>query len=532
MSETHAQGVHDDGKMWSILAVLIIGTFITILNSSLINIALPKMMAVFSVSLDTIQWVVTAYTIALGVVIPLSGYLSDRFGAKNLYLGALAMFTLGSFLCGFAWNSSSMIAFRIIQGLGGGIVGPVGNAIIFRTIPPEKRGIAMGLYGVAAMAAPAIGPTVGGYVVANLSWRVLFYLSIPFGILGVIMGILMLDEIPKNPLGKFDLFGFITSTVGLVCIFYVLGKWTHINWHEMGYPLMLAVGVCSMILFVINELMHPSPLLDLRIFKNYEFTAWLIISSLLGMAMIGISYLIPIFLQSIMGYTAMQTGLLLFPAAVATAFVMPFSGKILDKYGYKAIMFPGLAVFVGVSYAMSFISTDYSSSMINLLLIVRGLSLGAIVMVPTTLCLSGISRSALNQASALQNIVRQLANTVSVTLITVTLQHQITVYAAGLADQLSLFNPNTVDTVKRLQGAYVKAGLSVSDANTAMGTALGGIVQKIAYVNAIDFILSAMFLVSVFVFVFIALIDVPKMFLSKKAAQPNISSGGVSHEPS
>ena len=501
----------ENGNMWSVLAVLIVGTFITILNSSLINIALPKMMAVFSVSLDTIQWVVTTYTIALGVVIPLSGYLSDRFGAKTLYITGLGLFTLGSLFCGLAWSSSSMIAFRTIQGIGGGIVGPVGSAIIFRTIPPEKRGVAMGLYGVAAMAAPAIGPTIGGYVIAHLSWRVLFYISIPFGIIGVIMGVFMLEEIPKMPLGKFDSIGFFTSTIGLICIFYVLGKWTHINWGELEYPLILAIGICSMILFVINELMHPNPLLDLKILKFYDFSMWIMISGILGMAMIGISYLVPIFLQNIMGYSAMQTGLLLFPAAVATAVMMPFSGKILDKYGYKVVMLPGLALFIWISYLLTFLNTDTSSTTINILLVVRGISLGAIIMPPSTLAMGCIPRAKINQASSLQNIIKQLANTVSVTLITATLQHRISIYAADISNQLSVMNPMTTDSVKMLQGMYMKSGLQASEANVAMGTTLAGMIQKIAYVNAIDYILFIMLIVAVAVLFIVIFIEKPKL---------------------
>lgn len=497
-------------SMWNTLAVIVLGTFITILNSSLINIALPKMMAVFSVSLDSIQWVVTAYTIALGVAVPLSGYLSDLIGSKKLYLGALGLFTMGSLLCGIAWSSSAMIVFRIIQGVGGGIVGPVGNAIIFRTIPPEQRGVAMGIYGVAAMAAPALGPTLGGYIIANLSWRMLFYISAPIGIIGVVLGIFMLEEMPRNPLGKFDTIGFITSTIGLVCVFFVLGKWSHINWHEMHYPLILAVGVCSLILFVINELMHPSPLLDLKILRDYTFSAWLVISALLSMAMIGISYLVPIFLQNIMGYTAMQTGLILLPAAIGTAFVMPFSGKMLDKYGYKAVMIPGMILFSAVSYPISFLNTDTSSTMISILLVIRGMALGLIITPPSTLAMAGIPKMQINQASAVQNIIRQLAATLSVTLITVTLQSQINLNAANLSEQLSSMNPTTTDAVKTLQGLYMNSGLSASDAGTAAGTALGGMIQKMAYVSAIDYILSAMLLLSIVLLIGIVFLEKPK----------------------
>lgn len=499
-------------NMWSVLAVLIIGTFMTILNASLINIALPKMMAVFGVSLDSIQWVVTAYTIALGAAIPLSGYLADVFGSKKLYIAALAIFTLGSLLCGLAWNNSSMIVFRIIQGIGGGVIGPVGNAMIFKTVPPEKLGLAMGLYGIAALAAPAIGPTVGGYIIASLSWRVLFFLSVPFGVIGVIMGILMLSEIPKKPPGAFDTFGFITSTVGLICIFYVFGKWTSIDWREMEYPLLLALGVSCLILFTINELMHPNPLLDLRVLKIYDFTAWTMLMSVLSMAMMGVMFIMPIFLQSLMGYDSIKTGLLLLPSAIATALMMPFSGKIFDKYGYKAAMIPGLILFTAVSYPLMYLNLDTSAHTINVLLIIRGLALGLVMMPPSALAMKCVPPELINQASSLSNIIRQLASTISVVLVTTTLQHSIAVNAANINDQMSVFNPVASDAVKMLQGAYWINGASLADARVAALSTLGGLVQRQAYIDAIGHIQSLMFLVAAFSLVFLLCIDLPKRF--------------------
>lgn len=514
-----------NNNMWSVLGVLIIGTFISILNSSLINIALPKMMAVFSVSLVSIQWVVTAYTIALGAVIPLSGYLSDVLGSKKLYIWALALFTLGTFLCGMAWSNNSMIAFRVIQGLGGGLIGPVGTAILFRTVPPEKMGLAMGLYGVSAMAAPAIGPTLGGYVIASLSWRVLFYISVPFGILGVIMGILMLNETPTRPPGKFDTIGFITSTVGLISIFYTLGKWTSINWGEMGYPLLLTLGIFCLILFVINELSHPNPLLDLRILKIYDFTAWTLVASVLGMVMIGITYLIPIFLQNIAGYSAIQTGMLLFPSAIATAVMMPVSGRLFDKYGYRSVMIPGLALLAAASYPFAFLNPDTSSGTINFLMILRGAALGMAMMPPSALSMKSIPKHLINQASSLTNIIRQVAGTISVALITTMLQRGITLNSAQIAEQISSVNPVATDAIKSLQGVYMKGGLTASEASGAALSTLGGLVQRQAYVDAIDHILFLMLIVAIFTLVFVAVIELPKYLKAKMVDPPHEAEG-------
>ncbi len=498
-----------EDKFGSVLTVLIIGTFITVLNSSLINIALPNMMTVFGVSLESIQWVVTGYTIALGTVIPLSGYLSDLIGLKKLYIIALGIFTAGSLLCGISWSCASMIAFRIVQGIGGGIIGPVGNAILFRSIPAKKIGVAMGIYGIAAMAAPAIGPTLGGYVIEHVSWRMLFYMSVPFGVIGVITGGVLLEEFPKNKLGKFDSIGFVTSTVGLVCLFYVIGKWNSIDWSQMQYPLMLAVGIFSMLMFIVNEWLHPNPLLDLKILKNYGFTAWTLVACSVSMAIIGVSYSIPMFLQNIMRYSAMKTGIIMFPAAIATALTMPISGKLFDKYGYKVIMLPGLFLYILISYPLSHINTLTSASTISVLLLIRGLALGMIMMPPSTMCMRYVKKKDISQATALSNIMRQMSSTCVVAVITAIMQRQINLSSTRIMDQVSMFNPISTQAVSALVGAYRGAGYALAEAKVAAMSALGGLIQKQAYVEAIDSILLLMVFAAIGTFIFVSCINMP-----------------------
>ncbi|WP_279286668.1 DHA2 family efflux MFS transporter permease subunit [Aminipila terrae] len=279
---------HDDVYKWLALFVVLIGTFMSVLSSSLINLALPKMMSVFGVTLSDITWVVTAYSLAMGAVVPLTGFLSDTIGIKKLYVIALSMFTLGSALSGMAWNNSAMIVFRVIQAIGGGLMSPVGMSIVYAIFPVEERGKALGIWGVAAMAAPALGPTLGGYILSNLDWRLLFYINVPIGIFGIIFAIFLLRETEKKPYeGNFDIIGFITSVVGIVCTLYVVGKWSSISWKEIHYPVLLTIGIFSLVLFVINELTHTNPLLDLRILKLYDYGLSQIISCVLVMALMG-----------------------------------------------------------------------------------------------------------------------------------------------------------------------------------------------------------------------------------------------------
>ena len=205
-----------------------------------------------------------AYTLALGAIIPLTGYLQDTFGAKKIYMFALAMFTLGSLLCGFAWSGSTMIAFRVIQALGGGMIMPVGMSIIYQVFPRKKIGLALGFWGIAAMAAPAIGPTLGGYIIEKMDWRLIFNVNVPIGIIGVILAGIILKGTERKPFKSFDIIGFLSSTVGIVSILYVLGEGSSIDWTKIENPILMTLGCLSLLLFVVNELTHPNPLLDLR----------------------------------------------------------------------------------------------------------------------------------------------------------------------------------------------------------------------------------------------------------------------------
>ena len=244
----------------------------SILDSSIVNIALPKMMAVFGVPLDDAKWILTSYTLALGAIIPLTGYLQEVFGAKRIYMFALAMFTLGSLLCGFSWSNTSMIGFRVIQAIGGGMIMPVGMSIIYQVFPREKIGLALGFWGIAAMAAPAIGPTLGGYIIEKMDWRLIFNVNVPIGIIGVILAGILLKGTERKPFKSFDIIGFLSSTVGIVSILYVLGEGSTIDWGKIQNPILMTLGCLSLILFVVNELTHPDPLLDLRIFKLFDFS--------------------------------------------------------------------------------------------------------------------------------------------------------------------------------------------------------------------------------------------------------------------
>lgn len=424
----------DDGLYkWMALGVVVIGTFMAILDSSIVNIAIPKMMAVFGVSLDDVKWVLTAYNLTLGAVIPLTGYLQNAFGSKKLYVFSLGAFTLGSLLCGFAWSNSSMIAFRVIQALGGGMIMPVSMSIIYEIIPPQQRGMALGFWGIASMAAPAIGPTLSGYIIENLDWRLIFNVNIPIGVVGVILAIILLKDKPGSKLGKFDYIGFLSATLSIVCVLYVLGEGAAIDWSNLKTQLLMTTGLFLFVLFVLNELNCDEPLLNLRVLKNYSFSLSIACSSVLTMALMGGVYVLPLFLQNIRGYTAMQTGMIMLPSAIATGFMMPISGKLFDKFGAKPIVIPGLVILTAFSYELAKVNLDTSKLAITTILAVRGIGMGLAMMPITTAGMNTVPIKMVPQASALQNTIRQISSAISVTIVTTLLQDNLTINYSRLS---------------------------------------------------------------------------------------------------
>ncbi|QAT43379.1 DHA2 family efflux MFS transporter permease subunit [Aminipila luticellarii] len=495
---------HDNAYKWLALFVVLIGTFMSVLSSSLINLALPKMMSVFGVTLSGITWVVTAYTLAMGAVVPLTGFLSDTIGIKKLYMIALSMFTLGSALSGMSWSLSAMVMFRVVQAIGGGLMSPVGMSIVYAIFPVEERGRALGLWGVAALAAPALGPTLGGYILSHLDWRLLFYINVPIGIFGVIFAAFLLKETEKKPFeGNFDMIGFVTSVMGIVCTLYVLGKWSTINWQEAHYPILLTIGIFSLILFVVNELTHTNPLLDLRIFKLYDYALSQIISCVLVLALMGGSYILPLYLQNAKGLSAMQSGLIMLPSALSAAITMPISGALFDKFGAKVVSIPGLFILLWGSYHLTYLSADTANSTIMLVSFIRGFGLGLAMMPINTVGMNAVPLHLTGRASALTNTVKNIFSSISVTIVATLMTTATNNNYARLSEDMTLSNQAVADTIKQMQGLYMTSGMSSADAQASAMSSIAGLLQKQAYLDAVNYTI-AFTVIAILITIFLA----------------------------
>lgn len=477
---------HDERYMWLCLSVIVVGTFMAILDSSIVNVAIPKMMTIFGAATDQIEWVITGYMLTMSIVIPLTGYLSDRFGGKNIYIFALVVFTIGSALCGFATSTNTMIAARVVQAIGGGMIMPVGMTMMFQNVPLERRGLALGVWGIAAMAAPAIGPTLSGYIVQYMDWRLIFTINIPVGIIGVTLAILLLKESPKHYDKKFDFWGAVTSAVGLYTLLLGLAKVSSKGWTSPYIVVLITIAVLSLVAFVIIELNHDEPLLDLRVTKNFPFTLSLIISAITTIAMFGGIFLMPIYMQNLRGYTAMQSGMMMLPQAIVTGIMMPISGRLFDRYGAKWLTIGGLIVVAGCTYMLSKLTLDTPYNTVMFIMAIRGFGNGLAMMPMQTEGMNSVPREMTARATALNSTIRQVAGSLGIAVLTTVLQTRQAFHNVRFAESVNTSSPAFIKAQALLQGAATVKGIDPASAKGLLFMQLYGQLMKASTITAMN----------------------------------------------
>ncbi|CAM5795449.1 MULTISPECIES: DHA2 family efflux MFS transporter permease subunit [Brevibacillus] len=497
------------GGMWITLLAILMGTFVAILNNSLINVALPTLVNVFGSTTDTIQWVLTGYMLANAVVIPMSGSLGDKFGYKRVFLISLIAFTASSVLCAMAWSDTSMIAFRIIQGLSGGLIMPIGMSMIYMIVPREKIGMALGLFGIASMVAPAVGPTLGGYLIQYLNWHFLFLVSVPVGIFAIIMSSALLKETEKKPDLKFDYPGAILSIIAFGTLLLALSKGQSEGWSSFFIVSLFFIAFSSLALFVWVELGKEQPLLDLSLFKIPVFTLSVITSSFVMMGMMGGIFMMPIFLQNIQGMSAMDSGLLLMPQSIAMAIMMPISGKLFDKYGIGPIALVGLTVMGITTFELHNLEADTPHHWLNTILTIRGLGIGLCMMTLSTVGMNAVPRMIVGKASSLSNVIRQVMSSFGIALLTMVMTTRTNFHSATISESITITSTAAADFIRGLTGMFTQAGVDAATAQGGASSVLMGMIIKEATVRGIA---DAMLISSIPIFCSIPLI----YFLHKK----------------
>src|SRR5216683_631914 len=371
------------------LIAIIIGTFMVILDTTVVNVALPTLGRVFATDISLLQWVIGAYMLAQAAVIPLSGWVSDRFGAKRVYLISLVLFTLGSALCGLAQSGEMLIGTRILQGLGGGMLMPIGMAVLFRLTPPERRGAIFGLFGLPLMVAPALGPLLSGYLIEFADWRLIFFINVPVGAIALFLGVRGLpDIVADRAAAALDTLGVILGPLAFVALSFGISQSTQVGWTAPSTLASIGVGVVALLLFIWRELATTDPVLELRVFRSRDFTLAILTQWAGFGAMFGSSFLIPLFLQQVRGYGSFETGLFTFPQAVAAAIFMQISGRAFDRFGARPPVLFGLSMIVAAMWLMSRLSGATTGEDLRLPLILMGAGMGSMMTALNTHLLS------------------------------------------------------------------------------------------------------------------------------------------------
>ncbi|TBL81707.1 DHA2 family efflux MFS transporter permease subunit [Paenibacillus thalictri] len=465
---------------------IIIAVFMAILDTSIVNVAIPKMMAVYGVSQNEIEWVVTAYSLVSGALIPVTGYLGDRFGYKKMFLIANVLFTIGSALCGIAWSNDSMILFRIFQAVGGGALMPISMAMIFRMFPPERRGMAMGLFGVAIMFAPATGPTLSGYIVEYLDWRLIFTINVPIGIFDFFLALAVLKEFKAPTFKKFDFWGFITSSTGLASLLYGVGKVAEKGWTDSEVLIFVGIGSLCLVLFVVIELLIDNPMLDLSLLKNFTFTLSLVLSSIATIIMMGVLFLLPVFLQNLSGLSAVQTGLILLPQSLMVGVMMPIAGALFDKIGARIIGFLGMLITGWSLFLTAQLDVNTSYSTIIIWLVIRAIGMGLMMMPIQTAGMNTVPMMKMGQGTALSNTVRQISASFGIAWLSLLFAQRKDFHAASLSEEMNMFHAPVADGFAKLVNQYVAMGQSAVQAQANAIGYLSGQVQLNSVIQGLD----------------------------------------------
>lgn len=414
--------------------VFVFGLFMDLLDMTITNVALPTLGRQFSASTTTIEWVVTGYLLSLAVFIPVSGWVGDRFGTKRTFMFALTVFAISSLLCGLAWNIESLIAFRVLQGVGGGMLTPVGTAMLFRAFPPAERARASAILSIPTVIAPATGPVLGGYLVEFQNWRWIFLVNVPIAILGLVIAGLYLREHTEPNAGRLDVPGFLLAAPGLAAVVYALAEAGQRGFGDSRVLLFGISGITALVAFVFVELRSANPMLDVRLFHDKLFASTNAVQFVSQAGLGGVLFLLPLFLQAEKGLTPLQSGLTTFPQAFGVTIMAAIAGRIYGRVGPRRMMMLGLFLSSLTTLAFLRVDLDTGQWIIRGLMFARGLAFGMILIPMQAATFATIRPQDTGRASAAFNSVRQVAASFGVALLATALTNRMGNHGAQLGN--------------------------------------------------------------------------------------------------
>jgi len=446
-------------------------TLIEIIDTSIVNVSLDHIRGSLSAGYDEATWTITAYLVSNAIVIPMAGWLAKLIGRKNYQIASIALFTFSSFMCGSAWSLNSLIFFRVLQGIGGGGLVPISQSILLESFPREKHGQAMAIFGLGAMVGPIVGPLLGGWITDTLSWRWIFYINIPVGILAIIMNVIVIKDPPymQRQKMKVDYWGLLFLAVGLGALQFMLDKGESEDWFAsskiMAFGIIAAV---SLTFLVVNEYYSETPIVNLKLFRDRTFTSGSLVMFFVFLNLFGSIVLLPIYLQMMMGYTSFYAGLVLGPGGIATLFAMPIAGKFIGKVNPKRFLVFGMIVCALSTYMMSQfnLTTDFWTFVWPR--VTLGFGMGMTFIPLTTLTLSHIPKERMTEATSVYNLLRNLGGSVGIAMTTTILSRRAQFHQTRLVEHLSPLDPGYVMAHEKLTGALSLKGLPSAGADGLM----------------------------------------------------------------
>jgi DHA2 family multidrug resistance protein len=475
---------------WIVALTVMLPTLIEIIDTSVVNVSLDHIRGSLSAGIDESTWTITSYLVSNAIIIPMTGWLSRLFGRKRYLIFSIAMFTLSSLLCGSAWSLQSLVVFRILQGIGGGALQPISQSILLETFPRKQHGMAMAIFGVGIMFGPIIGPLLGGWITDNWSWHWIFFINIPIGIISILMTLFFIVDPPymKRMKMKIDYWGLAFLAVGLGCLQIVLDKGEREDWFSSELITWLtAISALSLILFVVVEFFAEHPIVNLKTFKNLTFATGCLVMFFAFFNLFGSIVLLPIYLQTLMGYTAALAGMVLGPGGFATLIAMPIAGKLVTKVNSKGLLAFGIIVSAYSTHLMSQFNLFADFATVIWPRIVLGVGMGFLFIPLTTLTMAEIKKEDMGNAAAIYNLLRNLGGSFGVAFVTTMLARRAQFHQSHLVAHVTPFDTAYQMSADRMSQFLGYRGLPPGTAEQgSLGIIYGRVLKEASMISFND----------------------------------------------
>jgi MFS transporter, DHA2 family, multidrug resistance protein len=475
---------------WLIAASVMLATFMEVLDTSVANVALPHIAGSLSASTDEATWVLTSYLVSNAIILPATAWLASFFGRKRLLISCIVIFTLSSFMCGAATSLPMLILARVVQGAGGGALQPIAQATMLESFPPDRRGVAMAIYGMGVVVAPIIGPTLGGWITDNYSWRWVFYINLPIGLIAVFMAQSFIEDPPyiRNAArSMIDYIGFGMMALWLATLQIVLDKGQQEDWFASSLIVWLTVvAAASMIFFIVWELRVKQPIVNLRILANRNFAVGTILITVVGLVLYGSTALLPLFLQTAMGYPALESGLAVSPRGIGSMLSMIVVARLIGKLDARFLIAGGFLV-LGLSVLwLGGITLEISKSYVVWPNIISGFAMGFIFVPLTTLTTGRLRNEEIGNATGIYNLMRNIGGSIGISGVTTILARNAQVHQALLVSHLTPYDPAFQQRMAEIQGALASQAGSWGAQQQAYGMIYGILVRQATALAFID----------------------------------------------